>query len=187
MASPEFFLQQVKHANVIQVRTSGDYQAIVPKWYYWPSFQTTSVLAYAVGIWPFKDNFQSSSFQRPLRNEYWPLEEALISTLSAGVVGPGDKIGRADARLLNRTCRKDGLLLKPDRPAFPIDAMFLPHARPYVTATESRRAGVGTWTYVAAYLLARDHPDRSGADRLWAFVSYDGLDPSRFFVFRSVA
>jgi len=157
MASPEFFLQQVKHPNVTQVRTSGDYQAIIPKWYYWPSFHTTSVFAYAVGMWPFKDNFQSAPFQRGANNEYWPLEEALISTLSAGVVGPSDKIGRADVRLLNRTCRSDGLLLKPDRPAFPIDLMYLDTLKPWIVETLTE-TGLGPTRFVAAFNL---HPART--------------------------
>ena len=157
MASPEFFLQQVKHPNVTQVRTSGDYQAIFPKWYYWPSFHTTSVFAYAVGIWPFKDNFQSSPFQRGYNDEYWPFEEALISTLSAGLVGPGDKIGRADVGLLLRSCRKDGLLLKPDRPAFPLDLMYLDTHLPWTVETLTE-TGLGPTRYVAAFNL---HPLRT--------------------------
>ena len=152
MASPEFFLQQMKHPNVTQVRASGDYQAGVPKTLYWPNFHQTSLFAYAVGLWPFKDNFQSSPGQRPLRSELWPYEEALISILSAGVVGPSDKVGRADVGLLLRTCRKDGLLLKPDRPAFPIDLMYLPTRKPWIVTAPSVNP-LGETLYLAAFNL----------------------------------
>ena len=51
--------------------------------------------------------------------------QALIAALSAGPVLPGDAIGRSNVTLINMTCRADGLLLKPDRPAFPTDADFV--------------------------------------------------------------
>ncbi len=152
MASPGFFLQQVKHDNVTQVRASGDYQAIFPKTYFWPAFHKTSMLSYAVGLWPFKDNFQTTPMQRPVRNEFWPFEETLISVLSAGLVGPGDKIGRTDKELLMKTCRKDGVLLKPDRPATPIDAMYLDKTRPWTVSTHSNHQ-TGKTFYLAAFNL----------------------------------
>lgn len=152
MASPGFFLQQVKHPNVTQVRASGDYHAGLPKTLYWPDFHTVSLFAYSVGLWPFKDNFQSSPGQRPIRSERWPYEEALISNLSAGLVGPSDKIGAADKDLLMRTCRKDGLLLKPDRPATPIDLMFLSRQKPWIVTTEVAH-DFGKTIYLAAFNL----------------------------------
>ncbi|HUT52073.1 MAG TPA: hypothetical protein VM658_01645 [bacterium] len=150
MASPEFFLQQIKHDNITQVRCSDDYQAGILKDYYWPNFHTTSMFAYAVGLWPFKDNFQSAPGQRPVRSEKWPLEEALISVLSAGVVGPSDRIGYADPELLMRTCRKDGVLLKPDRPATPIDLMFLDNKKPWIVTTGSKH-DIGETVYLAGF------------------------------------
>ncbi len=152
MASPEFFLQQVKHDNVTQVRCSDDYQAGVLKDYYWRNFHTTSMFASAVGLWPFKDNFQSAPGQRTVRSEKWPLEEALISVLSAGLVGPSDRIGHADPALLMRTCRKDGVLLKPDRPATPIDLMFLDTKKPWIVTTGSKH-DTGETVYLAAFNL----------------------------------
>jgi len=152
MAGPEFFLQQMKHDIVTQVRCSGDYIARIPKTFYWPKFHKTSMFAYAVGLWPFKDNFQSSTGQRFIRSERWPFEEALISVLSAGLVGPGDKIGAEDADLLMRTCRKDGVLLKPDMPALPIDLMYIENKKPWIVTTETRH-NIGTTTYLAAFNL----------------------------------
>ena len=158
MASPGFFLEQVKFPNVTTVRASGDYMAGLPKTWFWPNFHQVSVFAYAVGLWPFKDNFQSASGQRAIRNERYPYEEALIAILSAGMVGPSDKIGAADKDLLMRTCRPDGVLLKPDRPAFPIDLMYLDSRKPWIVSTESEHE-IGKTIYLAAFNLwpARMH------------------------------
>jgi len=57
------------------------------------------MFAYAVGMWPYKDCFQSAAGQRTIRNERWGFEETLISNLSGGPVGPGDAIGAADREL----------------------------------------------------------------------------------------
>lgn len=49
---------------------------------------------------------------------------AVVSVLSAGVVGLGDWLGMVNATLLARTAREDGITLRPDRPMAPTDAMF---------------------------------------------------------------
>jgi len=152
MASPGFLLEQMKFDHITHVRASGDYLAGAVKNYFWPNFHQTSMFAHATGMWPFKDNFLSSSFQRVVRNEPWPFEEALISNLSAGPVGPADKIGTSDRELLMRTCRRDGVLLKPDRPATPIEIMFLTNLKPWTVTTESKH-DVGVTTYLAAFNL----------------------------------
>jgi hypothetical protein len=87
------------------------------------------MLAWALGLAPFKDVFWSTEEQPG--NTYNKSEpncelQALVSVLSCGGVGPGDKIGLANKELLLKTCRADGLLLKPDKPATTIDARFLP-------------------------------------------------------------
>lgn len=172
MPGPGHFLDAGRHPAVTTARVSIDYLAGAPKTMYWPPFHTTSLLAAAVGVWPFKDNFLSAPGQRDLLDEAQNDQEALVSALSGGMVGAGDGIGAADAARLLRTCRADGLLLKPDRPATPIDAMFLPHQRPYTVSTVSRREGLGTWTYVAAYALWRGDDVRRFLDGLFALIDY---------------
>ena len=162
MASPEFFLQQLKHNNATHARVSHDYKGGLFKNFFWTPFHKASLFAYAVGLWPFKDNFQSTKGQSPTYNlipEGNPWEEALIASLSGGPVGPSDKIGGSDRDLILRTCREDGLLLKPDRPATPIDIMFLFNKniflggkRPWIVATESAHE-IGRTTYLAAFNL----------------------------------
>lgn len=162
MASPEFFLQQLKHGNATHARVSHDYKGGLAKSFFWVPFHEASLFAYAVGLWPFKDNFQSSQGQRPTYNiipEGSPFEEVLVAALSGGPVGPSDRMGFSDCSLIMRTCRKDGLLLKPDRPATPIDLMFLHNDnlllggnRPWIISTESETAA-GRVIYLAAFNL----------------------------------
>lgn len=49
---------------------------------------------------------------------------AVNAVLSTSVVGLGDWLGMTNATLVRRMARADGILLKPDRPLMPMDAMF---------------------------------------------------------------
>lgn len=173
MADAAHLIASVDMPSVTSVRTSIDYQPGLSKESFWPQFHTINVLAWGLGLVPFKDNFHSG--------EAHGEAEALVSALSAGMVGGGDFLGASRPDVLRRTCRADGVLLKPDRPAFPLDAMFLPHARPYTVATEVDVRGAGRYHLVAGFHLARNHPDRTEADVFFSLVSYDGMDPGRMF------
>ena len=163
MASPEFLMQQLKHDEETHVRTSHDYKGGLPKAYFWMPFHKAGLFAHSVGLWPFKDNFRSSTGQGAAY--YWflpeanPWEEALVAAMSGGPVGPSDMIGMSDRDLIMKTCRSDGLLLKPDRPATPIDIMFLINKhigfggkKPWVVTTESDHE-IGRTTYLMAFNL----------------------------------
>src|SRR6185437_3099293 len=76
--------------------------------------------------------------------------QSLVSTLSAGPVGPGDRVGMTNRSLVMRTCRSDGMLLKPDRPATPIDASFLSDGRNGEVWETSSEVGGQTWRYAVA-------------------------------------
>ena len=175
MSGAAHVMDSINRRSWTTVRSSIDYKPEYSKESYWPQFHIANMIVHAAGLLPFKDNFRTA--------EKHGEAEALISVLSAGMVGPSDEVDKQDAALLRRTCRADGLLLKPDRPATPIDAMFLPHSRPFITKTFSRREGIGEWTYLAAYHFARRHPERRIRDRLFARLTYDGNEMSRFFVF----
>jgi hypothetical protein len=58
------------------------------------------------------------------QNGYDTELHALAAILSTSVVGVGDWLGMTDGPLLRRLAREDGILLKPDRPLAPMDAMF---------------------------------------------------------------
>jgi len=168
-------VDSVDRKSVTTVRTSTDYHLDVSKESYWPQFHILNMLAMAVGIQPFKDNFQSS--------EKHGEAEALVSVLSGGMVGFSDAVGKSQRGILMRTCRSDGTLLKPDRGAVPVDAMFLDHGRPFTTVASSVTEGLGRTTYVAAYNISRDHPERTAMDRAWAMLSYEEQDLADMFVY----
>ncbi len=46
---------------------------------------------------------------------------SLMATLSTGPVAPGDAIDKINKTLVMKSCNADGLILKPSRPAFPVD------------------------------------------------------------------
>jgi hypothetical protein len=50
------------------------------------------MFAYAVGLWPFKDNFHTAPGQHMHFGERWPFEEALVSPLSAGLAWDAERI-----------------------------------------------------------------------------------------------
>jgi len=90
------------------------------------------------------------------------------------MVGSGDSIDGFNADILMKTCMKNGLLLKPDKPALPLDAMFYEHKRPYTVTTTSTFADLGQWTYLAAFNLNSTSDERTAEDRLFAGLAYDG-------------
>ncbi|MGH9550525.1 MAG: hypothetical protein ACRD3W_14180, partial [Terriglobales bacterium] len=125
MALPADFLETSLLPAVTQIRASYDYSPGSDQW----RIGLTSMLACALGLAPSKDTFWSTAQQdgSPYKDAFEPncKLEALVATLSCGPVGPGDAIGKADRALLLKTCRADGLLLKPDFPAVPIDRSLL--------------------------------------------------------------
>ena len=92
--------------------------------------------------------------------EPYPWVQSLASSLSAGPNQLGDKINASDTALIMRTCRKDGLLLKPDRPATPIDSYWSVRAfgadvsgpKGELWTTETTIDGL-TWMYAFGAML----------------------------------
>lgn len=180
MASSSFMMQAVKIPCVMQARASDDHNGMQPRRWYLPHFTQTSMLCHAIGFWPHKDTF----FSNP-ENVYWfyrercPEMECLTAALSGGPVAPGDKIGNENVDLLMKTCRADGVLLKPDRPATPVDIMFKEHAKYYITSTYVKKAGGLIWHYVHIMnLWPRKVKDKTislqdlGIDGMRKYVAY---------------
>ncbi|CAF1174900.1 unnamed protein product [Didymodactylos carnosus] len=129
MALSRHALQSVEIQRVTQARVSDDYFVHLvehdPQW----KIGTSSILAYALGVVPFKDVFWSTS-EQPLnpykRGSYEPNPDLqiLISTLSTGPVASGDRIGYFDTQRIMKCCNKDGLILKPNRPLTMIDKLL---------------------------------------------------------------
>ena len=112
MATPADFAQTTTLSQVTSVRTSGDHGYIATPGQLWAWFCTTNALARALGLMPFKDVFRTDLEVAGETGE----PEALLSALSTGPVGLGDRAGHHDTSLALRTCRADGLLIKPHTP-----------------------------------------------------------------------
>jgi hypothetical protein len=157
MPFPSDYLASTLYPSVTQIRATTDYIGNSGQW----RIGVNSLLAWSLGMAPFKDTFWSSKFQPGGKYEAKVHEsncelEALSSALSSGAVGSGDKIGCVDRALLLKCCRPDGLLLKPDKPATPIDRWFLmdkPKGEIWDTHT---KIGEQRWHY---FLIA-DHNAR---------------------------
>ena len=113
----------------------------------WAWFLHTNVMARALGLWPYKDVFHSAAGSATRE------VEALLAALSAGPVGIGDRIGEADPALVRRTCRADGVLVRPDVPIAALDraAFDAPvwSGELLVAAAHTQHAA-GRWGYVLA-------------------------------------
>jgi len=157
MASPADFAQTSRLRNVTSIRTSGDHGYLVGPEMLWAWFLHNNVMARALGLWPYKDVFHSApgSATREV--------EALLAALSAGPVGIGDRIGEADVDLIRRTCRADGVLVRPDVPVAAIDhASFAApvwSGEPIVASTHSQHSA-GRFGYVVSCNVGNDQQPR---------------------------
>ena len=112
MGTPADMAQTVSLTQVTSVRTCGDHGYIATAGQLWAWFCVTNALARSLGLMPFKDVFRADPEHAGDNGE----PEALLSALSTGPVGLGDRVGRMDPALAMRTCRADGVLIKPDVP-----------------------------------------------------------------------
>jgi hypothetical protein len=151
MALPRHFLQGTRYGNLTTIRTSGDRFTRSQ----WDVFLYTSRLASALGIWPWADVFMSTE-----------TDNVLIATLSGGMVGNGDPIGAENKSNLLRAARMDGVIVKPDAPLLPIDAMYVSDALsaadasrpvPPMIASAHTDHGALRTAYVFAYSRAAEN------------------------------
>ena len=87
MGTPADFAQTVTLTQVTSVRTCGDHGYIATAGQLWAWFCTTNALARALGLMPFKDVFRADPEVAGDNGE----PEALLSALSTGPVGLGDR------------------------------------------------------------------------------------------------
>jgi hypothetical protein len=110
MATPAHFLQSTAYNNVTTVRASQDGFSRSR----WSNFLYSSRFASAIGVWPFTDVFMSSQ-----------LDNLIAAALSAGPIGIGDALGGLSRENLLGAVRGDGVIVKPDVPATPLDSVFI--------------------------------------------------------------
>ncbi len=144
MASPADFAQVSRLRNVTSIRTSGDHGYLVGPEVLWAWFLHTNVLARALGLWPYKDVFHSEAGSETRE------VEALLSALSGGPVGVGDRVGAADPAVIRRTCRADGVLVRPDVPVAAIDRAWFDApvwTGELLTGSAHTQHAAGRWGY----------------------------------------
>ena len=173
MGTPADFAQTTTLTQVTSVRTSGDHGYIASAGQLWAWFCTTNALARSLGLMPFKDVFRTDPEVAGPNGE----PEALLSALSTGPVGLGDRVGRMDPTLARRTCRGDGLLLKPHTAIAATDESLLSgpafNAVPLIAECESEHQA-GRWTYVVAMHANPDDDPISGDIRLTSLAGPEG-------------
>ena len=125
MMQPSDLLNTLQFSHVTNGRASPDY-ASNSNWFIGGS----SMLFWAVGMRPSKDNFWSSDdqprqpgFREPNPGSNGELN-AIIATMSTGPVGPADGAAQHNSTRLRRTCAANGRLLQTEKPLTPIDATF---------------------------------------------------------------
>lgn len=150
MATPADMAAAASLSQIAAVRSSDDYRYAEDPSVLWRWHLTVNCLVRALGLWPFKDVFMSCS-----TNESGVVDidgdpnaelEALLSALSGGPVGIGDRAGRTDRSIIMRTCRSDGVLVKPDVPLAAMDRSLFsdPSETPLVWADTYS----GEWQYI---------------------------------------
>jgi hypothetical protein len=154
MATPADFFQTLTLPTVVSIRTSGDYRYLAGNAAHWTRFLYTNALARALGLLPFKDVFLTNPKGSGWDGDEHAEAEALLSALSAGPVGIGDRSGRSDPGIVMRTCRADGVLVKPDVPIAALERCFRRdvwfHPEPLVAEAHSIHPA-GRWTYLASF------------------------------------
>lgn len=140
MALPMHFMQSSVYSNVTTIRTSQDRFSSDK----WTSFFYSSRFASALGLWPYSDVFMSGE-----------TNNMIAAVLSAGPVGVGDKLGSLSKTNLMRAARADGVLVKPDVSATPVDSVIandaLGHDVPMVASAYSDFGGGIRANYIFTY------------------------------------
>jgi len=162
MATPADFVLAASLPNVVAIRTSDDYRFAADPAFLWTWYLTVNRVAGALGLRAFKDVFFSGAAgDDPIDGDEHAELEALLSALSAGPVGIGDRLGRTDAEVVLRTCDADGRLRHVDRPVGLIDdCLFGAPARgerlAWATTTVTESGG-DVWALVIAVNTSSGH------------------------------
>ncbi len=155
MASPADLLQTASLSQVTSIRTSGDHGYLVGPGFLWNWFLLVNAIARGLDLRPYKDVFWSDRDNHDRHSEV----ESLLAALSSGPVGLGDRFGRADRELVMRTCRADGVIVRPDVAIAALDRSFasdaVSTAEPLVAEAFTDHPA-GRWRYVVA-IHAADH------------------------------
>ena len=143
MMQPSDLLNSLQFNAATNGRASDDYQG-TSNW----DIGGASLLFWAMGMRPSKDNFWSGDGQKrqmgfdqsnPGTNGEL---NAILATMSTGPVGPSDGAGQHNTTRLMRTCAADGTILQPERPMTPIDATY----RQVISDSERQLNSAAVWS-----------------------------------------
>jgi hypothetical protein len=141
MGEPKHFLQSTLYDNATTARTSEDGFTSA----HWTEFLYSGRFASAVGLWPFTDVFKSTE-----------TNNMIMAVLSAGPVGVGDALGSLSHANLMKAARPDGVIVKPDTPAAPLDSVYVADAQgtdaPMTTATLTDYGGGLVAHFIFSYV-----------------------------------
>ncbi|CAF0795736.1 unnamed protein product [Adineta ricciae] len=190
-------LETLENTQVHYMRISDDYSTNINQW----NIGRASMVTWAIGVIPFKDTFWTNSIQP--QSPYGQFTEpnielnALVALMSLGGVAISDKIGNTDFRVVNRLCRLDGVLLRPERPATAMDSTFLGIGGPqgemwhtyasderhsffveYVMITNLTESYQFTWNELFNTLDGDGEPNREISDN---YVVFDMIAPSNYY------
>jgi hypothetical protein len=164
MATPADLIAAAGLDRVVAVRTCDDYRFADDPALLWTWFLTVNRLVAPLGLTPFKDCFFSradvADDADAIDGDPHAELEALLSAMSTGPVGIGDRLGHTDRGIVLRTCDDDGRLRRPDHPIGLIDdCLFGAPARGdrLAWATTSTTRNGDTWTYVVAINTSTEH------------------------------
>lgn len=124
MPYPNDIMSGSAHPAVTNARATGDYFHAKDQW----AIGGTALYYWALGVIPFKDGFYSST-NRQIGGqtegpELNPDREIIMATLSGAMVGPMDGIYLLNVSRTMASCRKDGYILKANRPVTMVDTCF---------------------------------------------------------------
>jgi hypothetical protein len=173
MQLPRNIMESTENPIVVSVQGSWDHHIPTAEQdddpYVWKHLIFTSAFYGAVGIWPSRDNIQTSADANAF-------EDVLLANLLGGEIQLGHRIGECNFDLVRRTYREgDELLLKPDYPIVPLDRCYLEGCAVGYTASE--RNGQ-KWFYVlslprAGALSAFNVADLGMSGGQWVIYNFD--------------
>jgi hypothetical protein len=151
MASPADLCAAAELDRVIAVRSADDYRFADDPARLWRWYLAVNRFAGALHLPVFKDCFFSMADGDGIDGDRHAEVEALLSALSGGMAGIGDRIGRTDPAVVRRVVGDDGRLALSDRPLALCDGSLFD--RPDDGRITWAESGTGAWRYVVALHL----------------------------------
>lgn len=188
MSWPRHMMQSVEIQNVVSIRASQDYHSKYDndtensngQW----DIGITGIYTFALGLAPFKDTFFTTSKEHDdshVTFERHPQLEAAMATLSTGIVGISDEIGKTDMDLLGKSMMIDGRILRPSRP-LGVPNILIYDLNPRLDLNKTNI--FETWSEIATFrfgIILEYNPELNATHRsLYHFDFQNGQDSEEY-------